>query len=400
MTDIFGDCCKPKTTKANLLCILAALGPGLVVMLADTDAGSIITAAQSGAQWGYRLLLLQIVTGKGHGELIRDRFGKGWAWLSVSTLVVACIGALVTELSGMAGVGSLFGVPIWETMVLTVGFIGTVVWTGSYRSVETVAMAFGAFELVFLWIAFRAGPQAAQLADGLVHAPIHDANYLYLVTANIGAVIMPWMIFYQQSAVIEKKLTCLNLKVARWETAIGAVITQAVMASVLIAVAATIGKSNPHTSLDTVQQISDSLTPFLGSDLGRLAFALGMSGAALVATIVVALTAAWGVGEVTGYRRSLTDHPKEAPWFYGIFTACLVLGGILVASGVNLVKLSVAVEVVNALLLPIVLGFLFALARKALPTEHSLKGWYAWVVGVVMTITAGLGIYAGIAGLF
>src|SRR5208283_4717393 len=112
------------------------------------------------------------------------------------------------------------------------------------------------------------------------------------------------------------------------------------------------------------------------------------------------LTAAWGVGEVTGYRRSLTDHPKEAPWFYGIFTACLVSGGIIVSSGVNLVKLSVAVEVVNALLLPIVLGFLFALARKALPTEHSLEGWYAWVVGVGMTITAGFGIYAGIAGVF
>jgi Mn2+/Fe2+ NRAMP family transporter len=418
MADIFGDCCKPQPLQSKWLCLLAALGPGLVVMLADTDAGSIITAAQSGAQWGYRLLLLQIilipilyvvqeltvrlglVTGKGHGELIRDRFGKGWAWISVSTLVIACIGALVTELSGMAGVGSMFGVPVWLTMVLTIGFIGAAVWTGSYRSVEAAAMAFGAFELVFLWIAFRASPQAVQLADGLVHAPLHDTDYLYLATANIGAVIMPWMVFYQQSAVIEKKLTCLNLKVARWETAIGAVITQAVMASVLIAVAATIGKTNPHASLDTVQQISESLTPFLGSNLGRIAFAFGMSGAALVATIVVALTAAWGVGEVTGYRRSLADHPKEAPWFYGIFTTCLVLGGILVASGVNLVKLSVAVEVVNALLLPIVLGFLFALARKALPAEHSLKGWYAWLVGVVMAITAGFGVYAGIAGLF
>ena len=104
-------------------------GPGILVMLADTDAGSIITAAQSGAQWGYKLLALQLllipvlyivqeltlrlglVTGKGHGELIRDRFGKGWAWLSVSTLMVACVGAIVTQLSGMAGVGALFGIP-------------------------------------------------------------------------------------------------------------------------------------------------------------------------------------------------------------------------------------------------------------------------------------------------
>jgi NRAMP (natural resistance-associated macrophage protein)-like metal ion transporter len=403
--------------KARSLRWAAALGPGLIVMMADTDAGSIITAAQSGAQWGYRLLALQIIlipilymvqeltvrlgllTGRGHGELILWRFGRGWAWLSVSTLVIACIGALVTELSGMAGVGAMFGVPVWLTMALTVGTLVTVVWTGSYRSVEGVALALGAFELVFFWIAFRSGPHAGRLVDGLIHIPMHDSNYLYLATANIGAVIMPWMVFYQQSAVIEKGMTRAHLKIARWETAIGAILTQLVMAAVLIAVAATIGTSNPNAPLDTVQEISDSLVPFLGPDVGRVVFALGMSGAALVAAIVVSLTAAWGIGEVTGYRRSLADQPKEAPWFYGIFTATLVLGGLLVMSGINLVKLSVAVEVLNALLLPIVLGFLFALARMALPEESRLKGVYAWVVGVVILVTAGFGIYAGFSQL-
>src|SRR5512136_2503756 len=120
--------------RSRLARFLAVTGPGLVVMLADTDAGSVITAAQSGAQWGYRLLLLQVVlipilfvvqeltvrlgvvTGKGHGELIRDQYGRVWAWVSVGTLAFACIGALLSELSGLAGVGLLFGVPIWLTM--------------------------------------------------------------------------------------------------------------------------------------------------------------------------------------------------------------------------------------------------------------------------------------------
>ena len=136
---------------------LAVAGPGIVVMLADTDAGTIITAAQSGAQWGYKLLLLQfllmpmlfvvqeltvrlgVVTGRGHGELIVERFGSGWAWLSVSTLMLACIGAIVTQLSGMAGVGELFGVPAWTMMVG--GGLLAMVWTGSYRSVERIAIA-------------------------------------------------------------------------------------------------------------------------------------------------------------------------------------------------------------------------------------------------------------------
>ncbi len=403
--------------RGNWLRVLAALGPGLIVMLADTDAGSIITAAQSGAQWGYKLLIWQIllipvlyivqeltvrlglVTGRGHGELIRERFGLHWAWLSAGTLAIACVGALVTELSGLAGVGRLFGIPAWETMTLTIGGLLIMIWTASYRSVERVAVAFGAFELVFVYIALQADPDAGALAAGLHDIPLANHDYLYLVTANIGAVIMPWMVFFQQSAVVEKDLGPETLTVARRETAVGAVVTQVVMAAVLVAAAATIGKNGSHASLDTVEQISDTLIPFLGRSIGRTVFILGMSGAAMVATIVVALTAAWGIGEVAGYRRSLADHPREAPWFYGIVTACLLLGGALVASGVNLIALSVAVQVVNALLLPIVLGFLFALARKALPERYRLKGFYALLTGVVLALTAGFGFVSGIIGI-
>ena len=396
--------------------VLPILGPGIVVMLADTDAGSIITAAQSGAEQGYKLLLLQLilipilfivqeltvrlglVTGRGHGELIKERFGAGWAWLSVLTMAVACIGALVTQLVGMAGVAQLFGVPVWLMMVLTIGLIVTMVLTGSYHAVERIAVCFGLFELIFLGVAWYAGPVPSEIVLGLAQAPIGDRHFLYLAAANIGAVIMPWMVFYQQSAVVDKGLRPADLKIARWDTAIGAVVTQVIMASVLIAVAATIGRNHEAVSLDDVPQIAAALTPVLGDTVGRLAFALGISGAAMVATIVVSLTAAWGLGEVTGYRHSLEHHPREAPWFYGIFIASLVAGGILVTSGTALVQLSVAVEVMNALLLPIVLGFLYLLARKALPPEYQLRGWYAWVVGIVIFVTAAFGLYAGISG--
>lgn len=406
----------PSLARSPFRRLIAVTGTGIVVMLADTDAGSIITAAQSGAQWGYRLLLLQcvlmpilylvqeltvrlgVVTGRGHGELILERFGRGWAWISVGTLAVACLGALVSELSGLAGVGLLFGIPAWATMIAVVGGMVAIVWTVSYRSVEWTAIVFGSFELVFIWIAWRAHPDGHAVIDGLMHAPLGNRAYLYLATANIGAVIMPWMVFYQQSAVIEKRLRPEHLKALRWETAGGAVLTQLVMIGVLVATAATIGRANPNAPLNTVQQISEALTPYLGPNLGRAIFAVGLCGAAMVATIVVSLTAAWGVGEVAGYRRSLADHPLDAPWFYGIFTLCLVCAGILVASGTNLVALSVGVQVLNALLLPIVLGFLFALAIGALPEPYRIKGPYAVMVGAVMLITAGFGIYAGLEG--
>ena len=115
--------------------------------------------------------------------------------------------------------------------------------------------------------------------------------------------------------------------------------------------------------LDNVSQIAEALTPSLGYEIGRVVFAMGLAGAALVATVVVCLTAAWGLGEVAGYKRSLMHQPREAPWFYGVFSLILIAGGIPVTSGADLVKLSVAVRVMNALLLPLVLGFLFLLAH-------------------------------------
>lgn len=393
-----------------------ALGPGLVVMLADTDAGSLITAAQSGAQWGYRMLLLQlilipilfviqeltvrlgIVTQQGHGELIKKCFGRGWAWLSVGTLMLSCIGAMITEFSGIAGVGHLFDVPTYASLGAVIAFLIIIAWTGSYHSVERCAILIGLFEVVFVGVALMAHPHYHEALRTMWQIPLHNSAYLYLAAANVGAVVMPWMIFYQQSAVIDKKLTLDHLKSARIDTLLGAILTQVIMASMVVITAATIGRTNPGAPLNTVSQISEALTPFLGKTAGEILFAMGMFGAAIVAAIVVSLTAAWGLGEVLGYKRSLEHCPREAPWFYTVYTLVLILGGLLILSGVNTVKLSVGVEVMNAILLPIVLGFLFLLAIKALPEPYRLKGAYAWGLGGLLAITALFGLFAGVWG--
>ena len=396
---------------------LAVLGPGLVVMLADTDVGSVLTAAQSGAQWGYQLLALQLLlvpilyvaqeltvrlgifTGKGHGELIRECFGAPWAWGSVGGLAVASAGAILTEFSGVAGVGELFGVPRLWSLALAAGFLLMVVWTGSYRRVERIAIALGLFELIFIWVALRAPVHGGQLARGLVQVPLHNHGWWYLVAANIGAVIMPWMVFYQQSAVADKGLLPEQYAAARWDTAFGALVTQLIMAAVLVAAAAALWAGHRSPVLNTVAQVAQALTPVLGATLGHTLFGLGLLGAAMVAAIVVALAAAWGFGEVTGYKHSLEHHPFEAPWFYAVFTLGVIGGAVIVALVPDLVALSIGVEVMNALMLPMVLGFLVALAVKALPPEHRLRGWYLWVVIGVVALTSGLGVYGGLSSL-
>jgi Mn2+/Fe2+ NRAMP family transporter len=402
-----------------LAMFLAAVGPGLMVMLADTDAGSVVTAAQSGASWGYSLLPLEvalipvlylvmeltvrlgIATGKGHAELVKDCFGQKWAFLSVALLLVSTTGALVTELAGLAGVGMMEGIPPRVTVPAAAIFLALVVMSGSYRRVERIGLALGLFELAFLFAALRAHPSlhAAAASFGSL-GPLGRGGYLPLVAANVGAVIMPWMVFYQQAAVVDKGLRRKDLRASRVDTAIGAVITQVVMIAVLVATAATLNshglgaKAAGHAvrtggTLSSVQAISAALVPYLGTAAGKLAFGLGMAGAAMVAAIVVSLAAAWGFAELTGARRSLNCRATQAPLFYGVYVASLALAAGLTLVCGSPVRLSVAIEVGNALLLPVVLGFLLALAHKALPAPYRLHKVQSTVtLGVVVAVLA------------
>ena len=385
-------------------------------MLADTDVGSVITAGQSGVQWGYRLLMLQVVlipilymvqeltvrlgvfTGRGHGELIRDTFGPFWAWVSAVGLGVATTGALLTEFSGVAGVGELYGLPRVATLPIAAFALLAVVITGSYRRVERLAIAVGLFELAFFLVAFAAHPDLGAMLRGSLDIPYANKDYLYLAAANIGAVVMPWMIFYQQSAIADKRLRPEHFAAARCDTAVGAVITQLVMAAVLIACAATIGRGDPNASLASVGDMSQALTPFLGTAVGNLVLGLGVLGAGMVAAIVCSLAFAWGLGEVAGYRRSLEYRPLEARWFYGVYTVCVIAGAVAVAAWPDLVSLNVGVQVMNALMLPLVLGFLIALSMRALPRAHRLRGPYLWVVLTVSVLTCALGVFGGLSG--
>jgi len=389
---------------------VAVFGPGLLVMLADTDVGSIVTAGQSGMQWGYRLLPLQLLlipvlyivqeltvrlgifTRRGHGELIRSIFGPVWALVSAAGLVVATAGALLTEFSGVAGVGDLFGVSRGITLPLAATALLAIGLTGSYRRAERAAIVIGLFELAFFGVAWAARPGMAAVMAQSLDLPLGNPGFRYLVAANIGAVVLPWMVFYQQSAVADKGLGPEHYMAARLDTAVGAVIAQLVMAAVLIAAAATMAPGEASASLGSVGALSKALTPLLGEQTGRMVFGLGALGAALVAAIVSSLGLAWGLGELAGYRRVLEDHPLRARWFSAVYALCVTAGALAVGIAPDLVSLNVGVQVMNALLLPMVLGLLIRLAMVALPPEQRLRGWYLWLVLAVSGITALLGV--------
>ncbi len=392
--------------------LLVLWGPGLVVMLADSDVGSLITAAQSGAEWGYRMVLPQLVlipilyfvqemtvrlgilTGRGHGALIRDQFGRGWALLAAGTLLVSGIGALVTEFAGVVGVGEMFGVSRLVSVPVAAVFLIAIAMTGSYRRVERIGIAVGLAELVFIPTMLMAHPNPAAVLHGLGSLPLGNRSYLFLLAANVGAVIMPWMIFYQQGAVIDKGLSRGSIPREQWRTALGAVLTQVIMVMMLLAVAATVGLRHPGTALDTVGQISNAMQPFFGSVAARLLLGAGLLGAALVAALVASVAGSWGLSEVFGWKHTLNQRPsRKTAAFYSTYVLAHVVGAVVVLTSFDLIRLAVDVEVLNALLLPVVLGFLLALEARALPPAQRMHGWYRMAVTGSCLVVIGFGLF-------
>jgi len=389
-------------------------------MLADADAGNVVTAAQGGAMWGYRLLPLVLLlipalfmvqelavrlglaTGLGFGELVRQRFGPAWAWVCGTVLAVAVLGSLVTEFTGIAGIGELYGVPRSVSLPLACLCLLVVVLTGAYRRVERVAIAIGLFELAFLFVAWRAHPGGAAVLADVSDLPLGDARFLFLAAALVGATFNPWMIFYQQSAIAEKGLRRPHRAAARWDTAVGAALTQVVTAAVLAAAAATLGAAtlgagSPAAALDSVGRISEALTPFLGVQAGRLLFSAGVLGAATVAALVCSLALAWGIAEVSGQRRTPEGVMPRSRWFHAVYAAGVAGCAGLTGWASDLVWLNIAAQVANAVLLPVLVGTLVALAATALPAEERLRGWYLLLVVAVCAALGALGLI-GAAG--
>jgi Mn2+/Fe2+ NRAMP family transporter len=363
-----------------ILRFLAVTGPGLIVAFADTEAGSVTTAATSGAQFGYKLILLQLllivplfvvqemtvrlgtVTGKGHAKLIREFYGLGWAWVSLGTMLITNIAALVTEFAGIAGAALIFGLPAAPLVIVAALLLIVVIFTASYKRAEVFAFALCLVELLFIPAAFAAHPPVRDIVmKGIFGSqPLTDYSYLLLIASNIGAVIMPWMIFYQQSAVVDKGLTIKDLGFARFDTALGAVLTQGIMVAIIITTAATLFVH--HIPVSDAAHAALAFQPLVGRFAG-VTFGVGLIGASMLGAFVVSLATAWAFGEAFGWRCSLNDGLR-AKRFSALYVGCVAIAaGIVLIPNLPLIQITVYVEAFNGFVLPIVLGFLLFLVN-------------------------------------
>ena len=391
--------------------LLAVAGPGIVVLFADTEAGSITTAASSGAQFGMKLVLLQLLlivplfvvqemtvrlgtaTGKGHAQLIRENYGLGWCWVSLGTMLMTNVAALVTEFIGIAGAALIFGInPVLAggtaAILLMAGAL-----SGAFKRAEAIAIALCLLELLFIPAAFAAHPSPMSVVrDGIFGSqPLANRDYLLLIASNIGAVIMPWMIFYQQSATVDKGLRLPDLGFARIDTAFGAVMTQIIMIAVIVTTAATLYVH--HISVSDAAHAALALVPLTGK-FAEVVFGAGLVGASMLGAFVVTLATAWAFSEAFQWPCSLNFKYFEAKRFYGLYTVCVALAAaITLIPHLPLVKITLYVEAFNAIVLPIVLGFLLVLSndKKILGDRRNSLVGNVIAIGVsVVCVSLGL----------
>jgi Mn2+/Fe2+ NRAMP family transporter len=360
---------------------LRVVGPAWIVMLADVDAPSVITAGQGGTESGYALLLpcfaivpvlylvqemtsrLALATGKGHAELVAARYGRGWAAVSVLGMAVINFVAYVAEFAGIALGASIVGVPAPVAIVGALAIHASMVLTSSYAWFERLALALSLALFSFVILAVAGRPDLGHLLSDLSPLPRdvpHD--YFALVVAMFGASIMPWMLFYQQSASVDKQLTRECLDDSRVETFVGALASQALMAAIVIAAAAAMQSAGPvPASATNLADLPEGLARLANGGVAWI-IAIGLVGSGLLALVVVSLSAAWGVGELMGWPHSLNQSPGEAGRFYGVYFAEVLPAAAIALLSRDLVQLCIGAMVFNVIVLALPLAFLVRLS--------------------------------------
>lgn len=364
-----------RVIKALKLFFLIA-GPGIIVMVADNDAGGITTYAATGAKFGYGFIgflillgpiayvvqemtiRLGAITKRGHAEAIFDAFGSFWGWFSLGDLLLTDLLTTVTEFIGMTAAANIFGIPAVITVPVVIVVIMAMNMSGRYWTWEKLVLVFCAFNLVCVPAAILVHPAANEIfrITSLVPSTGFNGTAFFFIMANIGTTIAPWMIFFQQSSVVDKNLGEKDIRMERWDTAVGALLT-IIVAVFCVIVTGTLLKGINIEDAATAARLLIPINKYVGGLM-----AIGLFDAGLLGAICISLASSWAWGEVFGWPHSLNNKVKQAPWFYLIRLLILVFAGVTVLiPGAPLVLITLFVQVITVTLLPAALVFLVLL---------------------------------------
>jgi NRAMP (natural resistance-associated macrophage protein)-like metal ion transporter len=373
---------RARNWRRRVAVFLAVLGPGLITSNVDNDAGGITTYSVAGAHFGYALLWLLIpmtvllyvseemcarmgaVTGKGLSDLIREEFGFRSTFFVMLAGLLVDLGNTIAEFAGVATALAIFGVSKYIAVPVAALLVWGLVVRGTYRAVEKVFLVACTFYISYILSAFLAKPAWSTAATRIFVPALHfNTGYLLMVTALIGTTIAPWQFFYLQAGVVEKRIGPRQFRHARTDVLIGSITSMAVVFFIIVSTAATLHVAGMSEITDAAQA-ARALQPLAGR-WASLLFAFGLLNASLFAASILPLSTSHVICEGLGFEAGIDRTFGEAPIFYGLYTAMIVVGaGVILLPGAPLLKFLVLSQVANGFWLPVVLVFMLLLVNR------------------------------------
>ena len=401
--------------KRKLITFLAIVGPGLIVMVGDNDAGGVATYAQAGQNYGYSLLwtlLLLIpvlivnqemvvrlgaVTGVGHARLINERFGRFWGWFSVGDLFILNFLTIVTEFIGVSLALRYFHVSPYISVPLAGAVLIAITASGSFRRWERSLFAFIAVSLILFPLAFTSDPGWGQVGYHFVVPGVQggvSSDAVLLIIAIVGTTVAPWQLFFQQSNVIDKRITPRFIGYERADTTLGAFVVVIGASAILIAAVFAVRGTNLAGHFTDALGVAHALERH-GQWYGA-AFAIVLLDASIIGASAVTLSTSYAFGDVFGIKHSLHRTFREAKPFYASYSAMIVAAAaIVLIPGAPLGLLTTAVQALAGILLPSATVFLLLLCND----REVLGPWMnprwlnilaSFIIGVLLVLSGTL----------
>lgn len=406
-----------KIKKSNftkkLLIFLAILGPGIITGSVDNDPGGITTYSVAGATFGYSLLWtlipafivlfvvqemnarMGIVTGKGLADLIRENAGVKLTFFIFVGLLFADILNTTTEFAGVAGSMQIFGVSKYISVPVIAFAVWILVVKGTYRIAERVFLVFSVALLTYIVSAIMGHPNWGEIGTAMIKPTMKfDFVYVSTIVGIIGTTIAPWMQFYMQAAVIEKKLKLEDYKYTVLDVVVGCTATVVVAFFIMVACASTLYVNGHGTVINNASDAAVALKPFAGAIASEV-FAFGLFIASIFSATILPVATAFYVCEAFGFEAGINKKWNEAPQFYWLYTAIIALGaGIILLPNAPLIQISLWSQRFDGILLPVVLiCMMIIINKKDVMGEHTNKrlgnviGWTTIVVLVGLSAT-------------
>lgn len=380
---------KKKGIIAQIIIFFGVLGPSIITTMAGNDGAGVITYSFAGAQLGYAALItlpiltllygvtqemgsrIAIVTGKGLGDIIRERFGVRVAMFVFATILIANFGTLITDVAALKTAGEMLGIPVIPFIAITVAFCFWIVTFTKYDKSQKVFLTGIIFYFAYVFSAIKGNPNWGEAVTGMFipAETMFTKNFLITSIAVLGTTITPWGQFFVQSYMKDKNVSVSKLGFAKLEAYIGAFLSNFFTFFIMVATAATLFVHN--IPLDSGASAALAIKPFAG-DFASLLFALGLVNAAIIGIIIVSLTSAYAFSEFFGFTGSLDEPYKKGKPFYINFLFNIIAATVLVVSPwFPLFAIVIYTQALNGILLPLFFYFLLKIVN-----DKELMGKY------------------------